>query len=122
MDHQGILVVVSGFSGAGKGTLMKELLKQYDNYALSVSATTRQPREGEKDGEDYFFVTKELFRHFLLNILPWGSVIMIDVLGIFHQLVLLNHLLEELLRDKEIVLPILLAFQQMIEEIGRAHV
>ena len=52
MDHQGILVVVSGFSGAGKGTLMKELLKQYDNYALSVSATTRQPREGEKDGED----------------------------------------------------------------------
>ena len=65
MDHQGILVVVSGFSGAGKGTLMKELLKQYDNYALSVSATTRQPREGEKDGEDYFFVTKELFQQMI---------------------------------------------------------
>ena len=48
MNQQGILVVVSGFSGAGKGTLMKELLKRYDNYALSVSATTRQPREREK--------------------------------------------------------------------------
>ena len=62
MNQQGILVVVSGFSGAGKGTLMKELLKRYDNYALSVSATTRQPREGEKDGEDYFFVNREYFQ------------------------------------------------------------
>ena len=61
MNHQGILVVVSGFSGAGKGTLMKELLKRYDNYALSISATTRAPREGETDGKDYFFVTKEQF-------------------------------------------------------------
>ena len=61
MDHQGILVVVSGFSGAGKGTLMKELLKRYDNYALSISATTRAPREGETDGKEYFFVTKEQF-------------------------------------------------------------
>ena len=59
MNHQGILVVVSGFSGAGKGTLMKELLKRYDNYALSISATTRAPREGETDGKEYFFVTKE---------------------------------------------------------------
>ena len=61
MNHQGILVVVSGFSGAGKGTLMKELLKRYDNYALSISATTRTPREGETDGKEYFFVTKEQF-------------------------------------------------------------
>ena len=60
MNHQGILVVVSGFSGAGKGTLMKELLKRYDNYALSISAT-RAPREGETDGKEYFFVTKEQF-------------------------------------------------------------
>ena len=65
MNQQGILVVVSGFSGAGKGTLMKELLKQYDNYALSVSATTRQPREGEKDGEDYFFVNREYFQQMI---------------------------------------------------------
>ena len=61
MNHQGILVVVSGFSGAGKGTLMKELLKRYDNYALSISATTRAPREGETDGKEYFFVTKKQF-------------------------------------------------------------
>ena len=61
MNHQGMLVVVSGFSGAGKGTLMKELLKRYDNYALSISATTRTPREGETDGKEYFFVTKEQF-------------------------------------------------------------
>ena len=61
MNHQGILVVVSGFSGAGKGTLMKELLKRYDNYALSISASTRAPREGETDGKEYFFVTKEQF-------------------------------------------------------------
>jgi guanylate kinase len=67
MEHQGILVVVSGFSGAGKGTLMKELLKRYDNYALSISATTRQPREGEKDGESYFFVTKEQFQQMIEN-------------------------------------------------------
>ena len=65
MDQQGILAVVPGFSGAGKGTLMKELLKRYDNYALSVSATTRQPREGEKDGEDYFFVSREYFQQMI---------------------------------------------------------
>ena len=61
MKRKGILIVVSGFSGAGKGTLMKELLKRYDNYALSVSMTTRAPREGEVDGESYFFVDKENF-------------------------------------------------------------
>ena len=51
MDNQGSLVVVSGFSGAGKGTVMKALISRYDNYALSVSATTRAPREGETDGK-----------------------------------------------------------------------
>ncbi|MCB7521852.1 guanylate kinase [[Clostridium] hylemonae] len=61
MNKKGILTVVSGFSGAGKGTIMKELLKKYDNYALSVSATTRAPRPGETDGREYFFKTKEEF-------------------------------------------------------------
>ena len=54
-------MVISGFSGAGKGTLIKKLLENYDNYALSVSMTTRQPREGEQDGREYFFVTREKF-------------------------------------------------------------
>ncbi len=62
MKRRGILVVVSGFSGAGKGTLMKNLLKTYDNYALSISMTTRQPREGEKEGREYFFVSEEMFK------------------------------------------------------------
>lgn len=61
MKNKGILIVVSGFSGAGKGTLMKKLLETYDNYALSISMTTRQPREGEVDGREYFFTDKEDF-------------------------------------------------------------
>ena len=62
MNQRGILIVVSGFSGAGKGTLMKELMKRYEEtYALSVSATTRNPREGEVDGREYFFKTTEEF-------------------------------------------------------------
>lgn len=61
MKNKGILIVVSGFAGSGKGTLMKELLKNYDNYALSISATTRNPREGEIDGREYFFKTREEF-------------------------------------------------------------
>ena len=61
MIRKGILIVVSGFSGAGKGTLVKRLVEQYDNYALSVSATTRQPRAGEQDGREYFFLQKEQF-------------------------------------------------------------
>lgn len=56
---KGILTVVSGFSGAGKGTVMKRLLESRDNYALSISVTTREPREGEAEGREYFFRTKE---------------------------------------------------------------
>jgi guanylate kinase len=59
---RGKLVVVSGFSGAGKGTLMEALMERHgEHYALSVSATTRSPRPGEKDGISYFFVSKEKF-------------------------------------------------------------
>lgn len=61
MKHSGILIVVSGFSGAGKGTLMNRLIEEYDNYALSISATTRAPRPGEQDGREYFFLDKKEF-------------------------------------------------------------
>ena len=58
---RGILVIVSGFSGAGKGTVMKRFLDKYKNYALSISVTTRAPRENEVDGRDYFFRSREEF-------------------------------------------------------------
>lgn len=60
MSRRGILTVVSGFSGAGKGTVMKELVSRYQ-YKLSISATTRLPREGEVDGREYFFLTRDKF-------------------------------------------------------------
>lgn len=63
--NRGILVVVSGFSGAGKGTLMKRLMEKYDDYALSVSVTTRSPREGEREGREYFFRTREEFKELI---------------------------------------------------------
>lgn len=60
--QKGILVVVSGFSGSGKGTIMKSLMKQHgEDYALSVSATTRAPRPGEKHGVDYFYLSVDEF-------------------------------------------------------------
>ena len=61
-NRKGILSIVSGFSGSGKGTIMKQLLQQYpDTYALSISATTRSPRSGEAHGREYFFVSQEEF-------------------------------------------------------------
>lgn len=65
MNNKGILIVVSGFSGAGKGTIMKALLEKYQNYALSISATTRAPREGEADGREYFFKSLEEFENMI---------------------------------------------------------
>lgn len=66
MSQKGILAVVSGFSGAGKGTLMHALLEQYaGQYALSISATTRAPRQGECHGKEYFFVTKPEFEQMI---------------------------------------------------------
>ena len=61
MEKKGILIVISGFSGAGKGTLVREVLRWYDVYALSVSMTTREPRPGEQEGVDYFFTDRAHF-------------------------------------------------------------
>ncbi len=62
---KGLLVVLSGPSGAGKGTVVRYLLDHHDGIRLSVSATTRNPREGEIDGQHYFFVTKEAFEQMI---------------------------------------------------------
>lgn len=59
---RGMLVILSGFSGAGKGTVVNALMQRYDNYAISVSVTTRDPRPGEKEGVSYFFKTEDEFR------------------------------------------------------------
>lgn len=67
MKNKGVLTIISGFSGVGKGTLVKMLLEKYDNYALSVSATTREIRDGEENGKSYFFVSKEEFEHKIEN-------------------------------------------------------
>ena len=62
MDKTGVLTVISGFSGVGKGTLVKKLLRKYpDVYALSISATTRAPRPGEENGREYFFISRRSF-------------------------------------------------------------
>ena len=66
MSNTGKLVVFSGFSGSGKGTIMKELMAKHgDDYALSVSATTRGPRPGEEHGREYFFISEEEFEQMI---------------------------------------------------------
>ena len=59
MKPQGVLLVLSGPSGAGKGTICQKLREKRDDLSYSVSATTRAPRKGEIDGKDYFFLTKK---------------------------------------------------------------
>ncbi len=61
MDQKGILIVISGFSGAGKGTLVRKLMEVHNEYVLSVSMTTRAPRVGEREGVEYFFTEPEQF-------------------------------------------------------------
>ena len=65
-NNKGLLIVLSGPSGCGKGTMVAELLKRGD-CAVSVSATTRQPREGEIDGTHYYFLSKEEFQQRIDN-------------------------------------------------------
>lgn len=64
---KGALIVVSAPSGCGKSTILRRLMERRENLCFSVSATTRAPRPGERDGVDYFFVSREEFRHMILN-------------------------------------------------------
>lgn len=76
MGGEGLLLVVSGPSGAGKGTICRGLMAKYHQIRYSVSATTRQPRQGEVDGQHYFFLTKEKFEKMINEgeFLEWASV------------------------------------------------
>lgn len=65
--EKGLLIVVSGPSGAGKGTICKELLKRNQDINISISATTRGPRTGEIDGINYFFISKDNFTNMIEN-------------------------------------------------------
>ncbi|HZJ76649.1 MAG TPA: guanylate kinase [Oscillospiraceae bacterium] len=65
MVSKGLLIVVSGPSGAGKGTVCRELLKNNPQIKISTSATTRKPRAGEKDGVNYYFITEDKFQRMM---------------------------------------------------------
>ncbi len=68
LNERGLLVVISGPSGVGKGTIRKALFDMPDNnFCYSVSMTTRKPREGERNGVDYFFVSREEFESHIQN-------------------------------------------------------
>ncbi len=67
MKTRGSLIVLSGFAGVGKGTVLKSLFETHEGYAYSVSATTRSPRPGEVDGVHYFFVSRERFEQMIAN-------------------------------------------------------
>jgi len=74
--NKGAILLLSGPSGCGKSSLLKELYKVVTNYYFSISTTTRSPRDGETDGVDYFFVTKEEFLNDIddNNFLEWAEV------------------------------------------------
>ncbi len=65
MKNQKRLIILTGPSGVGKGTVVKEILDKYKNIWLSISATTREPREGEKEGENYYFLNQERFKQMI---------------------------------------------------------
>ena len=62
-----VLIVLSGPSGVGKGTLAKLLVERNKDFALSISCTTRKPRDGERNGKEYFFISKEEFKNRIAN-------------------------------------------------------
>ena len=74
-NQEGLLVIISGPSGVGKGTICKEYFKQKEDAFLSVSATTRLPREGETDGKEYHFFTEEKFNQLVKEdyFLEWAD-------------------------------------------------
>lgn len=101
MDNKNLLIVISGPAGSGKGTVVKEIMNESDVFAYSVSATTRQPRPGEKDGVNYFFVTREEFEE---NIKNDTLIEYTEYCGNYYGTI--NSKVQELLKDKHVILEI----------------
>jgi guanylate kinase len=76
MEIKGAILILSGPSGCGKSTLLKNVYKDISDYYFSISTTTREPRVGEKEGIDYFYVSKEEFEEDIKNghFLEWAEV------------------------------------------------
>ena len=109
--ERGILTVISGFSGAGKGTIMRELIQRYD-YFLSVSATTRSPRAGEVDGKDYYFHTKEQFQQMINGgeLIEWAEYV-----GNFYGTPK-KHVEEQLAQGRDVLLEIEMQGGMLVKE------
>ena len=75
MKNQKKLIILTGPSGVGKGTVVQEILAKDKNIWLSISATTREPREGEREGENYYFLSQEKFKEMIENnlFLEWAQ-------------------------------------------------
>ena len=99
---EGILLVISGPSGAGKGTICKALLEKRPDMAYSISCTTRQPRNGEVDGKNYFFKTREEFEKMIAND---GFLEHADVYGNYYGTPK-AYVLDQVAQGKDIILEI----------------
>ena len=76
MENRGKLIILSGPSGVGKGTVIEALMEDYQDIAYSISATTRKPRAGEEDGVDYFFLSEAKFKEMVAEneFIEWAQV------------------------------------------------
>jgi len=111
-SHKGILIVISGFSGSGKGTVIHELMKN-PRYALSISATTRKPRVGEEEGVHYFFKSKQEFQSMIEHkeLLEW-AIFCDNYYGTPRQ-----YVEEQLFNGKDVILEIEVQGALQIKEI-----
>ena len=101
MENKNMLIVISGPAGSGKGTVVKEIMNNSDEFAYSVSATTRDPRPGEVDGINYFFVTREEFEE---NIKNDSLIEYTEYCGNYYGTI--NSKVQQLLKEKNVILEI----------------
>ena len=97
MKNQKKLIILTGPSGVGKGTVVKEILGKDKNIWLSISATTREPREGEKDGENYYFLNQEKFKEMIEQTFSLNGLNSLETTMELHCLTLMRKLKRDLL-------------------------